>query len=110
MYLDRVRAGPVSGAHIAVALRDGAADAQVAVLAVHVVDSRAGLVAQPDAEVLDLDGALLWDFLEFIMVLVNTLHIPKTIGSIKQSYCTMCNIFLMKQNFNKKIFGNSGFT
>lgn len=59
-----MRARPMPGAHIAVARCDGAADAQIAVLAVHVVHSGARLVAQPDAEVLDLDRALLWDLLQ----------------------------------------------
>lgn len=54
----------VPGTHVTVALCDGATDAKVAVFAVHVVHSRTGLVTQPDAEVLDLDRALLWDLLE----------------------------------------------
>lgn len=64
--MNRVSASPVSRAHVAVALCDGAAHAQVTVFTVHVVYSRPRLVAQPDAEVLDLDRALLWDFLKLI--------------------------------------------
>lgn len=45
--------------HVAVALGDGTADGQVAVLTVHVVSSRTGVITQPDAEVLDLQRSLL---------------------------------------------------
>lgn len=54
----------MSGSHVTVALSDGAAHAEIAVFTVHVVHARAGLIAQPDTKVLDLDWALLCDFLE----------------------------------------------
>lgn len=38
-YLNGVSTGPMSGSHVPVALCDGAADTEVAVLAVHVVDA-----------------------------------------------------------------------
>lgn len=59
-------ASSVPGSHVAVALSDGATDAEVTVLAVHVVYTRAGLVTQPDAKVLDLHWTPLWNFLEFL--------------------------------------------
>jgi len=62
--LDGVGTGTVAGAHVAVALSDGTADGQVTVLAVHVVGARAGIVAQPDAEVLDLHGRRLVHLLD----------------------------------------------
>lgn len=49
----------MAGSHVTVALGDGTADGQVAVLAVHVVSSRTGIITQPDAEVLDLQWSLL---------------------------------------------------
>ena len=78
--LDCVSPGPVPGAHVAVALRDGRAHGEVPVLAVHVVCSRPRVVPgkkkcgekrpkskeltpQPDSEVLDLQGLLFSDFL-----------------------------------------------
>jgi len=49
------------GSHITVAHSDSSRYAQVSVLAVHVVSSRSGIVAKPNAEVLDLGGRALWD-------------------------------------------------
>ena len=48
----------MAGTHIAVALSDSGRHGQVPVLAVHVVSSRPGLIAQPDTKVLHLQGAL----------------------------------------------------
>lgn len=62
--LDGVGTGTVAGSHVAVALSDGTADSQVTVLAVHVVGARAGIVTQPDAEVLDLHGRRLVHLLD----------------------------------------------
>ncbi len=42
MYLNRVGACTMAGSHVAVALCDGCADGQVAVLAVHVVCAGSG--------------------------------------------------------------------
>merc|ERR1712015_509498 len=61
--LDGVGPGPVSCAHVAVALGDGRAHSQVPVLAVHVVGSRPGIITKPDSEVLDLQRLLLADLL-----------------------------------------------
>merc|ERR1740137_355277 len=46
----------VPGGHISVALSNGASAANVAVLTVHVVRSRPGVVSHPDSEVLYLGG------------------------------------------------------
>lgn len=62
--MDGVSAGSVTGTHVPVALSHSTADAQVAVLPVHVVHSGTRLVTQPDTKVLDLDRALFWDFLK----------------------------------------------
>ena len=53
----------MASAHVAIALGDGSADGQVSVLAVHVVGSGPGVVSEPDAEVLDLEGLPLDDLL-----------------------------------------------
>ena len=61
--LDAVCPSTVTGSHIAVALGDSRGHGHVAVFAVHVVGSGTGVVPQPDAKVLDLQGLLLPDLL-----------------------------------------------
>ena len=61
--LDAVSPGTMTGTHIAVALGDSRGHSQVAVLTVHVVGTGTGVVPQPDAKVLDLQGLLLPDLL-----------------------------------------------
>jgi hypothetical protein len=51
----------VAGSHVRVAGLDGGVAGQLAVLLVHVVGARAGIVTDPDTEVLDLKGLLLVD-------------------------------------------------
>merc|ERR1711931_584650 len=51
--LNGVSSGAMTGSHVPVALGDGIADVHVAVLAVHVVSARPGVVPQPNAKVLD---------------------------------------------------------
>jgi hypothetical protein len=60
-YLDRPEAGSVTGGHILVQSVDGGNAGHLTVLLVHVVGAGARVVADPDAEVLDLLGALLGD-------------------------------------------------
>ncbi len=60
-YLDRPEAGSVTGGHILVQGVDSGNAGHLTVLLVHVVGTGAGVVADPDAEVLDLLGALLGD-------------------------------------------------
>lgn len=57
--LNGARAGAVTAGHLVVELGDGAGELEVAVLAVHVVGAGAGVVAEPDAVVLDGAGVLL---------------------------------------------------
>lgn len=59
--LDRAGAGTVAGSHVRVAGLDGGVAGQLAVLLVHVVGAGAGIVTDPDTEVLDLKGLLLVD-------------------------------------------------
>lgn len=53
-YLDRPEAGSVAGGHVLVESIDGGASGHLTVLLVHVVGAGARVVADPDAEVLDL--------------------------------------------------------
>jgi hypothetical protein len=57
--VDRPETGAVASSHVGVQSLDGVGAAQLAVLLVHVVGTGARVVADPDAEVLDLLGVLL---------------------------------------------------
>ena len=59
--MDRPEAGTVAGSHVGVKSLDSGGAGQLTVLLVHVVSAGAGVVADPDAEVLDLQGVLLGD-------------------------------------------------
>lgn len=58
-YVDRPEAGTVAGSHVGVESLDGIGPRHLSVLLVHVVGARSRVVADPDAEVLDLLGVLL---------------------------------------------------
>lgn len=58
-YVDRPEASTVAGGHVGVEGLDGSGPRGLAVLLVHVVGAGARVVADPDAEVLDLQGVLL---------------------------------------------------
>lgn len=60
-YLDLPEARSVTGSHILVESLDGGDTGHLTVLLVHVVGAGARVVADPDAEVLDLLWALLVD-------------------------------------------------
>ena len=59
--MDRAEAGAVAGSHVLVEGLDGIRTTEFTELLVHVVGSRARIVAKPDTEVLDLQGLLLVD-------------------------------------------------
>jgi hypothetical protein len=59
--VDRPKTSAVTGGHVLVEGDDGVASGQLSVLLVHVVGARAGVVSDPDTEVLDLEGVLLMD-------------------------------------------------
>lgn len=59
--MDRPEASAVTSSHILVHGVDSVSPGHLTVLLVHVVSAGAGVVAEPDAEVLDLQGALLVD-------------------------------------------------
>lgn len=63
-YVDGAEAGTVAGSHVLVQGVDSGGSRQLTVLLVHVVGTRAGVVADPDTEVLDLQGVLLVDLVE----------------------------------------------
>lgn len=58
-YVNRPEARTVTGGHVLVESLDGVGSRHLAVLLVHVVGAGAGVVTDPDTEVLDLEGALL---------------------------------------------------
>lgn len=60
-YVNGPEAGTVAGGHVGVESLDGRGSGKLTVLLVHVVRARAGVVADPDTEVLDLQGVLLRD-------------------------------------------------
>lgn len=59
--MDRPEAGTVPRSHVLVEGLDGIGTAEITELLVHVVGSGPGVVAEPDSEVLDLQGLLLVD-------------------------------------------------
>jgi hypothetical protein len=69
--VDGTEARSVSGSHILVQGLNGIGPGHLPVLLVHVVGAGAGIVTDPDAEVLDLERALLVDLI-FISDMSNT--------------------------------------
>lgn len=63
-YVDGAEAGTVTGSHVLVESLNSLGAAHLTELLVHVVGAGAGVVAEPDTEVLDLGRALLADLLE----------------------------------------------
>lgn len=59
--MDGPEASTVAGSHIGVESLNGVSPGQLTVLLVHVVSAGARVVADPDTEVLDLQGVLLGD-------------------------------------------------
>jgi hypothetical protein len=59
--VDGPEAGTVAGSHVLVEGVDSRSTGHLTVLLVHVVSAGAGVVTDPDSEVLDLGGALLVD-------------------------------------------------
>jgi len=62
--VNRPEAGPMSRSHILVQGLDSIGAGELTVLFVHVVSSTARIVADPDAEILDLQGPLLVDHIQ----------------------------------------------
>ena len=59
--MDGAEAGTVTGSHVLVESLNSLGAAHLTELLVHVVGAGAGVVADPDANVLDLEGVLLVD-------------------------------------------------
>lgn len=62
--MDGPEAGTVAGSHVGVESLDSGGARELTVLLVHVVGARAGVVADPNTEVLDLEGVLLGDLIK----------------------------------------------
>ena len=60
-YVDRPETSAVTGGHVLVERLNRVGAGHLTVLLVHVVGTRARVVADPDTEVLDLEGVLLGD-------------------------------------------------
>ena len=60
-YVNGPEASAVAGSHVLVQSLDGLGAAHLTELLVHVVGTGARVVADPDTEVLDLEGTLLGD-------------------------------------------------
>lgn len=58
-YVDGTKASTVAGSHVLVESLNGLGAGHLTELLVHVVGTGARVVAEPDTEVLDLEGALL---------------------------------------------------
>ena len=67
--MDGAETGAVAGSHVLIEGLDGIRTAELTELLVHVVSAATGVVADPDAEVLDLQGLLLLNLEE---------HVPRT--------------------------------
>jgi len=68
-------ASAVAGGHVLIHALDRGAAVHLAVLLVHVVGAGAGVVAQPDAEVLDFERVLLVDLLALRSISMPTLPV-----------------------------------
>ena len=66
--VDRPEAGTVTGGHVLVEGLDGVGAGHLTVLTVHVVSAGAGVVADPDANVLDLERVLLVDLIGMLVL------------------------------------------
>jgi hypothetical protein len=81
-YVDGAETGTVTGSHVLVEGLNSVAAGHLTELLVHVVGAGAGVVADPDTEVLDLEGTLLVNLDENKSILfdwpsVSNLDIPR---------------------------------
>lgn len=86
-YVDASETRAVTGGHVLVHGLDGITAGHVAVLLVHVVGAGAGVVADPDTEVLDLHGSLLLDLVYTVSPTVH-LSIPLARGFVSTIPCS----------------------
>lgn len=62
-YLNGMSTSAMASSHVAIALSHSSRDGHISVLAVHVVSSRARIIAQPDTKVLNLQWASVMNLL-----------------------------------------------
>lgn len=105
-YVDGTESGTMTGSHILVQGLDGISPRHLTELFVHVVSSGARVVTDPDAEVLDLQGALLVDLNRKRTSLVFQFNAPLRIVDGLQHTTLMLTIsplaFLTLRSFIKK--------
>lgn len=83
--MDRPEASTVTGSHVGVESLNSVGAGHLTVLLVHVVRTRAGVVAEPDAEVLDLLGVLLVDGLDANDLAGSLLDLSQTSQEVPES-------------------------
>lgn len=83
--VNATKAGAVAAGHILVEGLDGVSTGQLTELLVHVVSSGAGVVTQPDAEVLHLLGVLLVDLVERNNLTVSLLNTLQTLQEVPET-------------------------
>jgi len=96
--VDRPETGSMSGCHVLVHSLDCISSRHLTVLLVHVVGARAGVVSDPDAEVLDLQRALLVDLMHMISFISSNNPKPHTTFKLTTSPFA----FLTFRSFIKK--------
>jgi hypothetical protein len=91
--VDRPEARSVTGSHVLVQSVDSVGPRHLTVLLVHVVGAGAGIVADPDTEVLDLLGALLMNLAKSAWILRGQgAHRPRA-GCIRTWFMEMISPF-----------------
>lgn len=84
-YVNGPETGTVTSSHILVQRLNRIGSCHLSVLLVHVVGARPGVVADPDTEVLDLEGALLVDLVESNDLTVGLLDLAQFHQEIPES-------------------------
>ena len=100
--MDRSEAGTMPGSHVLVEGLDGVCPRCLAVLFVHVVGTGAGIVADPDAKVLDLLGALLVDLEQCASAYAVHRHAQFLIQHTTFSETISPFVFLILRSFARK--------
>ena len=101
-YVNRPESRPVTGSHVLVEGLDGVCPRCLAVLFVHVVGTGAGVVADPDAKVLDFLGALLVDLEQCASAYAVHRHAQFLIQHTTFSETISPFVFLILRSFARK--------
>jgi hypothetical protein len=102
--VDGSETSTMSGSHILVERIDGIGSRHLSVLLVHVVGAGAGIVADPDAKVLDLFGALLVN-LGLSITCMPHLNIPYLVDAHNLTVCLL-DLAELGEEIPESGFGN----